>query len=363
MGDAPKGHHWREDTTGGLKLVRTDEKAPHFWFDHDAYSKAADKSKPAKFIRPIAEKADSDSASFDAKTWDEAYGELGGGEAKSSFGKFTKAIGELGVDKVAIIDKMKQTEGGDSRGDSPNGLTIRTIRHTTKQHFINEVILPHLTDPKSLADSPRYQALIDQGIDPREAQIAASHERLLSITRQLDSADIGRLGEKWHTHWFAQAGDKTQFSVSQKDISDRYKGADLGQDRNLDLLKLVGDEQADLVEIKNVSSPVGERERGELDAHLALQGKDVMLPGAAGAKATPRTIRKVVWVILNPDFLTSNANVVFVTDRLKENASLEFRIYDENGKMVPVTGANYRTVLAGLTAAAKKSKAAREAVP
>ncbi|MBL8369226.1 MAG: DUF4157 domain-containing protein [Candidatus Accumulibacter sp.] len=363
LGDAPKGHHWREDPSGGLKLVRTDEKAPHFWFDHDAYSKAADKSKPAKFIRPIAEKADSDSASFDARTWDEAYGELGGGEAKSSFGKFTKVIGGLGVDKVAIIDKMKQTEGGDSRGDSPNGLTIRTIRHTTKQHFINEVILPHLTDPRSLADSPRYQALIEQGIDPREAQIAASHERLLSITRQLDSADIGSLGEKWHTHWFAQAGDKTQFSVSQKDISDRYKGADIGQDRNLDLLKLVGDEQADLVEIKNVSSPVGERERGELDAHLALQGKDVMLPGAAGAKATPRTIRKVVWVILNPDFLTSHANVAFVTDRLKENAFLEFRIYDENGKMVPVTGANYRTVLAGLTAAAKKAKAAREAVP
>ena len=125
----------------------------------------------------------------------------------------------------------------------------------------------------------------------------------------------------------------------------------------------MGDEQADLVEIKNLSSPVGERERGELVAHLALQGKDVMMPGAAGAKATPRTIRMVVWVILNPDFLTSNANVVFMTDRLKKNASLEFRVYDDNGKMVSVTGANYRTVLAGLAAAAKKSKAAREAEP
>jgi hypothetical protein len=363
LGAPPKGHHWREDATGALTLVRTDEKAPHLWFDYESYSKATDKSKPSQFIRPIAEKADSESESarFDAESWDKAYTELGGDGTKTSFGKFAKVIGDLGVDKVAIIEKMKQTEGGESRGESPSGLAIKTIRHTTKQHFIKEVILPHLTDAASLAESARYQALIEKGTDPREALIAASHERLLAITRQLDSADIGSLGEKWHTHWFAQTGDKTQFGVSKQDIADRYKGTDLGQDRNIDLLKLVGDEQADLMEVKNVSTPVGEREKGEMDAHIALHGKDVMMPGGAGAKPTPRTIRKVVWVILNPDFLASNANVVFMSDRLKKHAFLEFRVYDENGNVVIVNGANYRTVLAGLAAAVQKAKKEREA--
>ena len=366
LGDAPKGHYWREDAAGNLQLVRADEKAPHFWFDQDSYSKAAKedaKADPKKFIRPIAEKADSDSesAKFEAKTWDEAYKELGGEGTDTSFGKFRKVIGDLGVDKVAIIERMKVTEKGSSRGESPTDLKIRTIRHTTKQHYIEQVILPHLTDPASLAESPRYQAMIAEGKPAREAEIAASHERLLAITRQLDSADVGSLGEKWNEHWFARAGDKTQFGVSRQDIADRYKGTDIGQDRNIDLLKLVGDEMADLVEVKNVSSPVGPRERAEMDAHLALYGKDLDMPAPAGTKAPVRTVQKVVWVILNPDFLTSNSNIVFMSERLKKHSFLEFHVYDENGKVVTVNSGNYKTVLAGLAAAAQKAKTARQA--
>ena len=365
LGRAPAGHHWRQDPAGGLTLVRTDRKAPQFWFDQDGYNKAAaDKSDPSKpdpskFIRPIAEKADSDSASalFEAKSWDDAYKELGGDGTSTSFGKFRKVIGDLGVDKVAIIERMKLTEKATARDETPTGLGIRTIRHTTKQHYIDTVIMPHLTDPVSLADSPRYQMLIEQGTAPRDAEFAASHERLLAITRQLDSADIGSLGEKWNAHWNGQAGDMTQFAVSKTEFATRYPGADLGQDRSLDVLRPVGDDQAHLFEIKNVASPVGAREKAEMDAHLALLTRGVMVPGAAGAAPTPRTIKLVVWVILNPDFLKSNANVVFMTERLKEHTTLEFHVYDANGKVVKITHANYQAELKGLVIAAQKATA------
>ncbi len=353
VGTPRAGHHWRKDPGGALVLVRHDKDADHFWFDYDGFVKDAGKSKPETFIRPIKEKADSqsDSARFDATTWREGFIELGGDGTRTSFGKFTRVLRAFEVSEEAIIDRMQTTETGRSRGEGPAGLAVKTVRHGTKQYFIRTVILPYVTDAEQLTTSPRYQAMRDAGAPLREAEIAASHERLLEITRQLDSADIGSLGESWYKHWFGQADDRPQFEVTKEYAADKF-GVDLKQDRSIDLLHIVDAEKADIFEIKNVSTRIGDREMGEMDAHIALQGQPLPVSAPSGGKAPIRKVRKVVWVILNPDFVTVKANVDFIRTSLEGRAFLEFRIYDNNGFVQTVTAINVDTVLPPLVDAA-----------
>jgi hypothetical protein len=229
---------------------------------------------------------------------------------------------------------MKKTPGGEDRGSSPEGLGIRTIRHTTKEHYVDNVLMPYLTDKTKLVDSPQYQRMIEAGKSHDEALIAASHERLLEITRQLDSADKGGIGEKWYAEWFAKTGDKTQFTVSKADIEKRYPGVDLKQDRNIDLFQKVDAKSADIVEIKNVSGSLKEaRLESEMDAHLALRAKDIK----DGADVV--TVRNVVWVLLDPTTLKEPGTATFIFHYLKMGA--EFRIQTPEGTHT-VTSVNYR---------------------
>ena len=332
--DLPAGHIWALDATGTLGLRRTG-KGPHFWFDSEAYANASNKGDPKQFIRPIAEKADSDSESarFAAQGWHEAYRELGGDGTSTSFGKFTKVLHDLGVHEVEIVDRMKQTSKGSERDPSPEGLGVRTIRHSTKEYYADNVIMPHLANEASLKESPRYLAMVEAGKPEREALIAASQERLLKITDQLDSADKGSLGEKWHKHWYGQPGDRPQFSVSQKDIATRYPGADLKQDRNLDVLRKVNSDEADIREIKNVAGSLNEpRLKSEMDAHLLLVNKAVKVGNNL------YKVRQVVWRLLDPATLKESGTRTFILKYLKEGARFEVQTPDG---VKDVTSENY----------------------
>jgi hypothetical protein len=198
--------------------------------------------------------------------------------------------------------------------------------------------MPHLTNHESLKESALYNQMIETGKSHEEALIAASHERLLSITRQLDSADKGSLGEKWYAEWFSKPGDQSQFSVSKEDIGKRYPGVDLKQDRNIDRLRKVSDDKADIYEIKNVSGSLNEpRLKSEMEAHLALRGKDIK-----DGKAS-YTVRKVVWVILEPAALKETGTQSFIMTYFKQGA--QFEVHTPDG-VISVTDKNYSQLAA-----------------
>ena len=335
----PAGHVWRLDATGSLGLARNDNKAPHFWFDYESYKKAPDKAKLSQFIRPIAEKAESKSASarFSAKGWEEAYMELGGDRTITSFGKFTKVLGDLGVNKVEIIEKMKKTESGKNRDPSPEGLSIRTIRHGTKQHYIDHIIIPHLTNNLSLKDTTHYQEMVEAGKPESEALIAASHERMMTISRQLDSADKGSLGEKWYAKWFSKGNDRFQFSITKEDIAKRYPGVDLKKDRIIDLLRIVSADKADIYEIKNVSGSLNEpRLKNQMEAQISLKDKDIKEGNNV------YTVQNVVWVLLNPTSIKEPGTRTFIINYLNKGA--QFKVLTPDG-VIRVTSNNYNKLV------------------
>lgn len=320
---APDGYYWRKSRTGDLELVNYEGKTikrgkEEFVKKYDEKSKKVIEVNVKDIVR------NADDAQFTAKTWSGAFTELGGRNKSESFGIFVdKLNSEFGIGYDEVIDKMSTTDKGQSRGKSPEGQGMRTVRHTTKQYYVKSVILPHLTDEVNIAKSKDFKDLVKDGATKDEAFARISHQRMLDYTKGLDSSDKGGIAEAWYAKVYGEDSGSRQVDVDPKFI--KKQGGAINEPRKLD--RLEGDT---IIELKNVTDSLGAREKGEFIDHVNMIGKKVEEGGT--------TIKKVRWVMLDPE--GAFANREWIQKSLKATSNVTFVVFSTTGEPMPISSRN-----------------------
>jgi hypothetical protein len=320
---APEGYYWRKSRIGDLELVNLEGETMKKGKGKREYVWKYDKESNKVGKVNVEDIRRSEDEPFTSTTWNQAFRELGGTIDTASFGKFVNRLDTVfGIGTDEIIDQMSKTESGDSRGKSPEGKGMRQVRHTTKQFFITNKVLPYLTDKPGIKASKEYKNLLAVVKDADKAYRMVSQQRMLDITRDLDSSDKGNIAESWYAMVYGKTGD-TQVEVTRKQVEN------LDQTRKLD--RVEGDT---IVELKNVSEAMGPREEGEFIDHVKMMGKQVQTGG--------EKIKKLRWVILDPK--GAEPNRTFMKDMLKGTKNVTFVVLDPAGNPKEITSRDIKAL-------------------
>jgi len=323
---APNGYYWRATNTGGLQLVNLDAQ-PHtrgnetFFYKYDP-----DQNKIVEVNTNDIRPRSSEDAKFTSKSWIEAYEELGGLDSTDSFGAFVHKLQlHFDVTPADIIQRMQLTEKGNPRASSPEGAAMKGVRHTTKQFFTNEKIIPYLTERTRISESPEYKQEIQRGRTAEEAYRAISHRRLMEYTDGLDSSDRGALGESWREMVYGTPGERQVKVLPQSDKAnpkEPFVRLDIDEARLLD--KVEGDT---LIEVKTVKGQLGPRDKGEILDHVRMINNKVQKNG--------QIVRKLQWEIQDPRGAEPNRE--WMLQQLKAHDFLTFVIFKANGERAFIT--------------------------
>lgn len=247
-----------------------------------------------------------------------AFKELGGLDAATDFGKFVKVLQDhLGIRKKELVDRLGNRK-------KIGGLTHDTVRSSLKAEY-RERLFNHLIDPSRLARTETYKRVLKESGDPRLASRAASHERFVSISEKLGSADKGSLGEKWFNYWFVlkRQGDAADEIATQIPLEKLIPGA---SSRRLDVF-----EDHLLREVKNVSESLGADGAKQLSDMLSHAGKPIKIKGSVTGFDSVR------YAFVTP--AGSRANAGWIADQLTAHpkASLSFQVFNAKGASMVIS--------------------------
>lgn len=315
--DAPEDHVWRL-RDGTLELVNRGDGARQMYVPsgQEPQVKGSFVDAPTTKVEPKF---------ADNTTPADAFEALGGTDPKSSFGAWVKMMKDEGLvpNDQALISAMHQT---------PDGLTFRTVRHELKQQYVDKV-MERITDPARLQTTPAYQQALKATNDPQQALKAASHVEMLRLTSGLSSSDKGAIAERWYMDTFGKArGAQNQVSISRADAA--KQGVTLNEDRRIDIM-----ENGTLRELKNVSTPFGPREHGQVADLLKLINKQV------DVKGNPQQVSSIVETFLDPRGAVANARWMHETLDPDLNNPIKFEVFKADGSSVVLDSTN-RDILA-----------------
>ncbi|MFY0568239.1 DUF4157 domain-containing protein [Archangium lansingense] len=315
--DAPAEYFWRW-RNDRLELVSRGE-APKLKYEPSGKEPAT----PGKFVEDTG--AREEPSFIKGATKAEAFEVFGGNNPETEFGRYVKMLLAEGIapSVTEIRDAMQP----------PGTRTYRTVRHNLKQKFI-DAVMERLINPQRLEQTATYRSVLKSTKSPEQALKAASHTEMLRLTRDLASADKGSIAERWYMEMYGKArGGETQVSISKEQA--KALNVELLENRRIDVVE--GDT---IRELKNVSGPLGKRERDQVMDLLKLVGK--RLPRKGGETDT---IARVNETILDPRGALANAAWMYVMLAPAAKRPLQFEIYNSRGESMIITSAN-RDILA-----------------
>ncbi|MFC7328418.1 hypothetical protein [Marinactinospora rubrisoli] len=249
----------------------------------------------------------------------------------SSLRKFVEVLTDFGlidannVDAagrpIDILNAISNDPGADL-GGRPHDY----VRHFAKEQF-REALVRHVLDQDVIVNDPRFTELLDRGLDADQAFRATSHELMLEASRDLASSDRGSLGEAWYQEMYASEGH-SQVRISREQAS--QLGFQLEGNRRIDFVEVRdvrGVESGRVIEIKNVTTRLGDREERQIRDLLNIPGNEINVPG----RNDPLPIRSVRVAFPDPRGTLSNAT--FLADFLEERrgAPIEIEIHGPEG--------------------------------
>lgn len=307
--EAPSGYRWRF-RKGQLEVVG-DPGKKKLVYDEGKSKFVADSGArvPERFDTGIDKR--------------KAFRELGGYDPDSSFGGFVKLLLEQGL--------IKSREDVIKAMGEPGGRTHDTIRGNVKEGFKAELV-KQITSPTYLKKTARYREVLKHSGDAQQARRAAGMEELLRISERLGAEERGSLGERVYGVLFGTSKGVEHVDVGPAELA-AAKGipeSKVALGRSIDRM-----DGTRAREIKNVSTRLGPRERGQIDDMLAMVGSKVQ--PSTGA---PRTIEQVSVAFLDPKGGAANASLAFEILSANPKAPLTFEFHTSDGKVLKVTAKN-----------------------
>ncbi|HEY6925469.1 MAG TPA: hypothetical protein VI653_18470, partial [Steroidobacteraceae bacterium] len=257
-----------------------------------------------------------------------AFRDLGGYGTETSLGKFVKVLLDLKIveSPAHVVDKIEK---------EPANLTKRTVRHNLKEEF-REAIVDRITNESYLQDTDRYKQVFGQSRDDTQALRAAGMERLSYITDTLASEDQGSFGERVYARLFGTDESWVHVNVSREALADIKKVSvdQIESSRQLDRL-----DGTTAREIKNVTTRLGARERGQIDDMVSMVNKSIIHEGV------PRKVEDVAVAFPNGEGGLKNASLAFDILTAHPDDPLTFEFHAADGTVVKVNHANREILL------------------
>lgn len=324
--EAPTGYYWRL-RQGELQLVVYEKGKPKLYYEEGTGGKKGefkvdDRPEANDRFEPEVDKR-------------KAFRELGGHDATSSFGKFARMLIDMGVvsSREDIIREMQE----------PANLTYRTVRHNLKEKF-KPVLVDRITNPVNLRKTDRYKDIVKATNDPQQALRAAAIDELKRVSDSVDSEDKGPIGELVYDKLFGDSKSWRHVQVPKEALA-KAKDVDVReveQPREIDRM-----DGKTVREIKNVSTALGSRERGQIEDMISMLGSKVEYKGQA------RMVEDVAVTFINPDGGAANARFAYNTlDIHALGSKLSFEFHTRDGKVIKISYEN-RVVLLDSTFASK----------
>ncbi|MFC3996253.1 hypothetical protein ACFOVU_10030 [Nocardiopsis sediminis] len=310
---APDGYEWYlRDGRWYIRRENIEDGLPPRWYDEETNRLMPGEERPPP-------------ARFNTTNRETAFDQLDGSNPNSSLGGFVKALQKLGLIEDSrypreIIDTMP----------NPDGQTHNNVRHRIKDAF-RQQLFDHLTDENRIQSTQDFADRIPDNPTPEDVRNtirAVSQREMLEISNLLDSSDRGRLGEVWYERMYVPGGH-TQVTIDPSDLQHRSLG--LTGERHIDIVEVTntrGVAAGRVIEIKNVTTRLGDREESQIRDLLKIPGNEINVP----ERAEPLPIRNARVVF--PDPRGTLRNATFLADFLEENrgSPIEIEIYDSEGQ-------------------------------
>jgi hypothetical protein len=258
----------------------------------------------------------------------QAFRELGGYDPKTPFGTFVELLLEQGLVKSRkeVIDAMSE----------PGGRTHDTVRGNVKDVFKAKLI-EQITSPAYLKKTARYREVLKATKDPAQARRAAGMDEMLRLSERLGPEDRGALGERVYDKLFGTGKGVAHVDISPAELA-AAKGipeSQVEQGRTIDRM-----DGSRARELKNVSTRLGPRERGQIEDMLAMVGSKVQ-----PSSGPPRLLEQVSVAFLDPKGGAANATLAHEFLSANPKAPLTFEFHTTDGKIVKVTAKNMDMLL------------------
>lgn len=307
--EAPSGYRWRF-RKGRLEVVG----------DPDRKKLVYDEAK-GKFVADTGARVpDRFDSGIDKR---KAFRDLGGYDPDTSFGGFVKLLLEQGL--------IKSREDVIKAMGEPGGRTHDTVRGNVKDVFKTKLIA-QITSTAYLKQTARYKEVLRRSGDATQARRAAGMEEMLRLSERLGPEERGVLGERVYAELFGGKQGVAHVDVSPAELA-AAKGiaeSEVPLGRSIDRM-----DGTRARELKNVSTRLGPRERGQIDDMLAMVGSKVQPSSGA-----PRTIEQVSVAFLDPKGGVANASLAYEILSANPKAPLTFEFHTADGKVLKVTAKN-----------------------
>ena len=255
----PPGYHWRQTDDGNLEVVRNRQK-------QGEPAPAVEKSKLIYNDKEHRFEVDpgrtTTSKRFDKNmTPQEAFDALSRDDPDSQFSKFVNTVSnelQISPDDMKRVLARQNPQGF-------NGKSYDTVRHNLKKTFTDS-LYEKTKNRQELVKSDAYRQELALSGDVEKAFKAASHKKMLDISRTLGNADKGSLGERWYKENYADRGGevKTQVTLGPE------HGITHENSRRVDIY-----DNHMAREVKNVTEPLGDKGTKQVDDLLAAADKDI----------------------------------------------------------------------------------------
>ncbi|AKC86794.1 DUF4157 domain-containing protein [Pseudoxanthomonas suwonensis] len=258
----------------------------------------------------------------------QAFRELGGYQADTPFGAFVEMLLDQGLVKSRkeVIDAIAE----------PGSRTYDTVRGKVKDVFKARLV-EQITSPAYLKKTARYREVLKATGDPAQARRAAGMDEMLRLSERLGPEERGSLGERVYAELFGSGKSTVHVDISPAELA-AAKGVPesaVAQGRTIDRM-----DGTRAREIKNVTTRLGPRERGQIEDMLAMVGQKVQPSGGA-----PRRIEQVSVAFLDPKGGIANASLAHQILSANPGAPLTFEFHATDGKVVKVTASNKDVLL------------------
>jgi hypothetical protein len=318
--EAPDGYQWRY-RKGQLEIRVIEEGKPKLLFDEKRFNE-----NKYPFVEDTgARVVERFEPGIDRH---KAFRELGGYDPKSSFGNFVKLLLEQGLigSREDVIKAMGE----------PGGRTYDTVRGNTKEVF-RQRLVEQITSPAYLKKTSRYREVYRATKDAAQAHRAAGMDELLRISERLGPEERGSLGERVYGELFGTEKGVTHVDISPAELA-AAKGvakSEVETGRSIDRMDGTAGR-----EIKNVSSRLGPRERGQIEDMLAMVGSKVQ-----PTSGPPRKLERVAVAFLDPVGGAANATLAHEFLSSNPDAPLTFEFHTRDGRILKVTSKNMDILL------------------
>lgn len=321
--EAPDGYQWRY-RKGQLEIRVIEEGKPKLLFDEKRFNE-----NKYPFVEDTgAREVERFEPGVDRR---KAFRDLGGYDPKSSFGNFVNLLLEQGLigSREDVIKAMK------AMGE-PGGRSHDTVRGNTKEVF-RQRLVEQITSPAYLKKTPRYREVYRATKDAAQAHRAAGIDELLRISERLGPEERGSLGERVYDKLFGTEKGVTHVEVSREQLAAAKGVAKDKIETGRELDRMDGTTAR---EVKNVSTRLGARERGQIEDMLAMVDQEVQ-----PTSGPPRKLERIAVAFLDPVGGAANATLAHEFLSGNRKAPLTFEFHTRDGKILKVTSKNMDILL------------------